>query len=97
MMDDLINNAQGAVENLVSHIPGLDGIMDSLKDKAADFGLSSETFDELSAKAKELMADGALSAAEVAEQVKAFAQEKGIPTGIIDTVMGMLPQKESAE
>lgn len=62
----------------------------SAKAKAADLGISTQVFDELVAKGKELMADGKLSKEEIATEVKKFAEEKGISSEMVDKVLSFL-------
>jgi hypothetical protein len=93
MIDDLKNVAGDMLENVQDAVMGSEVVQDVLgavKEKAAELGISSETFDEVSAKAKEILADGKVSGEEMLAQVKAFAEEKGLPTDIAEKLSGML-------
>ena len=86
MLDDLVNKAK----DMAAGSNMLQNAIATAKAKAADLGISSEIFDELVAKAKEIMADGSISKEEVIAEVKKLAEEKGVSSEIIDKVLGFL-------
>lgn len=100
MLDDLMNKAKevatdlGAgdlVDKVTDMVGGSDvaqTAMAAAQQKASDLGVSSEIFDELMAKAKEMMADGSISKEEVMAEVKKLAESKGVSSDIFDTLSG---------
>jgi polyhydroxyalkanoate synthesis regulator phasin len=101
MLDDLMNKVKevatdlGAgesmnkVEDMVAGSDVVQSAMAAAKQRAADLGISSGVFDELIAKAKEMIADGKISKEEVMSEVKRLAESKGVPSGIFDILSGL--------
>lgn len=90
MFDDLVNKAKDMAQDAIARSDMLQNAIAAAKAKAADLGISSEIFDEVTAKAKELMADGKLSKEEVLVEVKKLAEEKGVSSEMVDKVLGFL-------
>jgi mevalonate kinase len=90
MFDDLVNKAKDMAEEAIAGSDMLQNAIATAKAKAADLGISTEVFDELVSKAKEMMADGSISKEEVIAEVKKLAEEKGVSSEIIDKVLGFL-------
>lgn len=76
---DLTNIVTNAAE-------GFDGLFEKAKALAAEHGMDGEIFDEVSAAAKDIMADGKVERDEVVARIKDILAEKGLPEEAVDPV-----------
>jgi hypothetical protein len=92
MINDIINKVTDAAGDLLGNLGSVDSVVDAAQEKLSGLGLDTGMIDTMQAKYDELTAGG-ISVEEITNKMTEFATEKGVPSGVIDSVMGMLGKK----
>lgn len=76
--------------SILDTVLGATDMDEEMKTKLAQYGITPEIISEIKNKYLKLNADGNITKEEILNEVKLFAETKGISSDVFDKVMGML-------